>query len=58
MLLDVATDTGGQGDRMSTAVQVPERQIALAQLPIDQRRGWYAMWCVIATEFMLFVCMF
>ena len=43
---------------MSTAVQVPERQIALARLPIDQRRGWYAMWCVISTEFMLFVCMF
>jgi len=30
----------------------------LRALPIDQRRGWCAMWCVIATEFMLFVCMF
>jgi heme/copper-type cytochrome/quinol oxidase subunit 3 len=43
---------------VSSAVQVPQRQIALADLPIDQRCGWYAMWCVIATEFMLFVCMF
>jgi heme/copper-type cytochrome/quinol oxidase subunit 3 len=32
--------------------------MALDTLPIDQRRGWHAMWCVIATEFMLFVCMF
>jgi len=43
---------------MSSAVQIPEREVALADLPIDQHRGWYAMWCVIATEFMLFVCMF
>ena len=44
---------------MSTAVQMPSlRRIALNDLPIDQRRGIYAMWCVIATEFMLFVCMF
>jgi heme/copper-type cytochrome/quinol oxidase subunit 3 len=43
---------------MSSAVQIPERDIDLAALPIDERRGWYGMWCVIATEFMLFVCMF
>jgi heme/copper-type cytochrome/quinol oxidase subunit 3 len=43
---------------MSSAVQIPEREITLTDLPIDQHRGWYAMWCVIATEFMLFVCMF
>lgn len=43
---------------MSATVQFPERAIALAELPIDQKRGWYGMWCVIATEFMLFVCMF
>lgn len=43
---------------MSTAVQAQVRRIVLADLPIDQRRGWYGMWCVIATEFMLFVCMF
>ena len=43
---------------MSSAVQVPEREIDLAASPIDERRGWYGMWCVIATEFMLFVCMF
>ena len=43
---------------MSTPVQVRERQVSLRGLPIDQRRGWHAMWCLIATEFMLFVCMF
>ena len=43
---------------MSTSVQVPMRDISLETLPIDQKRGWYGMWCVIATEFMLFVCMF
>jgi heme/copper-type cytochrome/quinol oxidase subunit 3 len=43
---------------MSSAVHIPGRQVSLMKLPTDQRRGWYAMWCVIATEFMLFVCMF
>ncbi len=43
---------------MSTAVQVPERQIVLSDLPIDERRGWHGMWCLVTTEFMLFVCMF
>lgn len=43
---------------MSSAVQLPGRQVSLMDLPIDQRRGWYGMWCVIATEFMLFICMF
>jgi cytochrome c oxidase subunit 3 len=43
---------------MSSAMQLPNRIVALDALPIDQRRGWYGMWCVIATEFMLFVCMF
>lgn len=43
---------------MSSVAQVPEREISLANLPIDQQRGWYGMCCVVATEFMLFVCMF
>jgi len=43
---------------MSTVAQIPERTVVLTDLPIDQDRGWYAMWCLIATEFMLFVCMF
>lgn len=43
---------------MSSAVQIPERRIVLGDLPTDQRRGLYGMWCIIATEFMLFVCMF
>lgn len=45
---------------MSTTTQVsihpPIR--SLEALPIDQRRGEYGMWCLIATEAMLFVCMF
>jgi cytochrome c oxidase subunit III len=43
---------------VSSRAQVPEPSVRLRTLPIDQCRGWYAMWCVIATEFMLFVCMF
>ena len=47
---------------MSTVAPIsspaPERRVVLNALPIDQRRGINAMWCVIATEFMLFICMF
>ena len=43
---------------MNSAVQIPPPRISLATLPIDQRRGIWAMWCVVATEAMLFVCMF
>jgi cytochrome c oxidase subunit III len=43
---------------MSSVAQIGKRDVDLADLPIDQSRGWYGMWCVIATEFMLFVCMF
>lgn len=50
---------------MSTIAQVPGRtyngptaRTALNELPIDQSRGIQAMCGVIATEFMLFVCMF
>jgi heme/copper-type cytochrome/quinol oxidase subunit 3 len=43
---------------VSSRAYVSERGIRLRGLPTDERRGWYAMWCVVATEFMLFVCMF
>jgi cytochrome c oxidase subunit III len=46
---------------MSTTVQIssqPPGRYVLDSLPVDQRRGVNAMWCVIVTEFMLFVCMF
>lgn len=43
---------------MSSAVQIPPPRTSLATLPIDQRRGPNAIWCVIATEAMLFVSMF
>src|ERR1700735_4380210 len=46
---------------MSTMEQIssrPPNRYALNHLPIDQHRGSDAMWCVIATEAMLFVCMF
>lgn len=42
---------------MST-VQIAPPQVGLATLPQDQRCGLNCMWCVIATEFMLFVSMF
>lgn len=40
------------------ATKAPPLVTSLSGLPIDQRRGAMAMWCVIATESMLFVCMF
>lgn len=43
---------------MSAAVQIPPPPTPLKTLPIAQERGIYAMWCVIATEAMLFACMF
>ena len=43
---------------MSSAVQIPPPRVQLATLPVDQRRGIWGMWCVIATEAMLFMCMF
>lgn len=43
---------------MSSAVQIPPPKVSLATLPIDQKRGIWAMWCTIATEAMLFICMF
>lgn len=43
---------------MSSAVQVPPPRVQLATLPFDQRRGIWGMWCAIATEAMLFMCMF
>lgn len=42
---------------MST-VQIPPPKVGLSTLPIDQNRGVHCMWCVIATEAMLFVAMF
>jgi cytochrome c oxidase subunit III len=70
MLVDVAA--ARQGGRMSVITRVPAaeltvpdnydepplRDVPLDQFPIDQDRGEHAMWCVIATELMLFVCMF
>jgi cytochrome c oxidase subunit 3 len=41
-----------------STVQIPPPRVSLATLPLDQKRGYHAMWCVIATEFMLFVSMF
>lgn len=43
---------------MSSAVQIPPPRVQLATLPVDQRRGIWGMWCAIATEAMLFMCMF
>lgn len=43
---------------MSSTAQIAPPRTSLATLPIDQRRGIWAMWSVIATEAMLFICMF
>jgi cytochrome c oxidase subunit III len=43
---------------VSSPVQIAPPQVRLAGLPLDQRRGIDAMWAVIATEGMLFACMF
>jgi heme/copper-type cytochrome/quinol oxidase subunit 3 len=38
--------------------EIPPPRTCLSTLPIDQRRGIWGMGCTIATEAMLFVCMF
>ncbi len=43
---------------MSSVVQVAPPRAKLSSLPIEQNRGKHAMWFVIATEAMLFACMF
>lgn len=43
---------------MSSLVQVPPPRTKLSVLPIDQSRGLWGVWWVIATEAMLFMCMF
>lgn len=43
---------------MSSLVQVPPPTTKLSVLPIDQSRGIWGVWWVIATEAMLFMCMF
>ncbi len=43
---------------MSSLAQIPRSETPTARLPLEQRRGIYGMWCVIATEFSLFVCLF
>lgn len=43
---------------MSSVAQIPGSETAINTLPLDERRGIHAMWCVIATEFALFVCLF
>lgn len=43
---------------MSALAQVPGRDLHVSSLPFEERRGLYAMWCVIATEAALFCCLF
>jgi heme/copper-type cytochrome/quinol oxidase subunit 3 len=43
---------------MSSATQLPVRPISLRDLPVEEHRGRYAMWGVIATEAALFFCLF
>lgn len=43
---------------MSTAAQSPGREVSTRTLPLEERRGIYAMWGVIATEAALFGSLF
>jgi cytochrome c oxidase subunit III len=43
---------------VSSIVQIAPPRARLKQLPLDQKRGLWGMWCTIATEAMLFACMF
>ncbi len=43
---------------MSSVAQTAGRGTSIETLPLDERRGIHGMWCVIATEFSLFVCLF
>lgn len=43
---------------MSATAEIQPPQILLTPLPYDQERGVQAMWALVATELMLFVCMF
>lgn len=43
---------------MTSSVDIIDRDTTLRTLPLDDRRGIYAMWCVIATEASLFFCLY
>lgn len=43
---------------MSSVAQIPRYETPVRTLPLEEKRGLYAMWCVIATEFSLFACLF
>jgi heme/copper-type cytochrome/quinol oxidase subunit 3 len=55
-LVDVAANQKGGG--VSSVVQIAPPRARLKQLPFNQTLGTEAMWYVIITESMLFVCMF
>lgn len=43
---------------MSSMAQIPGSEVSISRLPLDERRGIQAMWCVVATELSLFLCLF
>lgn len=43
---------------MSSFANTVADSTAVQTLPVEDRRGIYAMWCVIATEASLFLCLF
>lgn len=43
---------------MTYSANTVDRDTAIRTLPLDDRRGIYAMWCVIVTEASLFFCLF
>jgi len=43
---------------VSSVVQIAPPRARLKQLPFDQKRGMWGIWCTITTEGMLFACLF
>lgn len=43
---------------MTSSADLTGRDTTIRTLPLEERRGIYAMWCVIATEASLFFCLY
>lgn len=43
---------------MTSSADLAGRDTTIRTLPLEERRGIYAMWCVIATEASLFFCLY
>lgn len=48
----------GESPFVTSPVKAAGQDATIRTLPLDERRGIYAMWCVIATEASLFFCLY